>query len=72
MGKQHNKIIKRRRRKVYLKRKAELEKQNAVRQKKIAKPAAEKAPAQPVKKAPAKKTPAKKVSEETPKAESAE
>jgi len=58
MGKQHNKIIKRRRRKIYLKRKAELEKQNAVRQKKTtAKPATE---TKAVKKEVAKKAPAKK------------
>ena len=64
MGKQHNKVIKRRRRKLYLKRKTELEKQNAVRQKKTAKPAVEKKEeAAPAKKA-AKKTAAKKEASE--------
>ncbi len=60
MGKQHNKIIKRRRRKNYLKRKTELQKQNAVRNK-VAKPAAA-AEAAPEKKA-AKKVAKKKTEE---------
>ncbi|MBN8457197.1 MAG: hypothetical protein J0M04_05080 [Verrucomicrobia bacterium] len=71
MGQQSNKIIKRRRRADYLKRKKEQVKQGgAVKRKAVAKkPAAEKAPAAkkpaakkaPAKKAPAKKAPAKKV-----------
>jgi len=62
MGKQHNKIIKRRRRKNYLKRKAELEKQSAVLNKKAPKAATKKEAAKkaPAKKAAAKKTAAKK------------
>ncbi len=55
MGKQHNKIIKRRRRRNYVKRKTELEKQSAALK---GKPAADKKA--PVKKAAAKKAPAKK------------
>lgn len=63
MGKQYNKLIKRTRRKAYLKRKRE----QMLAKKKLAKPAAKKAPAKkaaakkaPAKKAAAKKAPAKK------------
>jgi hypothetical protein len=68
MGKQLRKVTKRRRRRNYLKRKNELEKQNAAQGakspvKKLAAPAAKKTAAKKVaaKKAPAKKAPAKKV-----------
>lgn len=80
MGQQSNKIIKRRRRADYLKRKKEQVKQGGAVKKTVAKkPAAEKAPAAkkpaakkaPAKKAPAKKAPAKKV-EETEAVEAAE
>lgn len=72
MGQQSNKIIKRRRRANYLKRKAELAKLGGLTSRKTAitkvsatgeKAEAKKAPA---KKAPAKKAPAKKKAEEAP------
>ena len=69
MGKQHRKVIKRRRRKDYLKRKKELEKTNQVLSKKADKPAPKKAAKKAAKKVAKKaaKKVAKKVAAEAPK-----
>lgn len=61
MGQQHNKLIKRNRRKRYLKRRKELEKtEGIIKKKKVAKPATAVKAQEPVKKA------AKKVAKKAP------
>ena len=73
MGKQYNKVIKRRRRKAYLSRQKEQEKNQSVTKGSAAKkstPAQKSSPAKPVdeaKKAPAKKAPAKKAAKKATK-----